>query len=270
MLFPRANKRLWQKDIATLCFMARLWPVVPYSWLQGAMSDCLIQKCCFIKCQFWTEVETKVRLCQLAASPHLLVWKAKKGPFLLFNSDIFFFSNSIEFHLIPFSSHSTEKHSQLLLACIGCQTADWLDYTGLYCIPAGTSHTKCFLGDQGSLLACTSTPGAVLNLEIPRQQAVLHMLLSKHSLLSLSKYKPAPNQLPKQPKLMVNLYSLWLSLLQQRHPVFCLLPRYWKLKPLQSCWQLVRSFSFISTISSYLRQSCILKTFKWPQLSSVQ
>lgn len=67
----------------------------------------------------------------------------------------FLFSNSTKFHLIPSSSHSTEKHSQLLLACIGCQTADCLDYTGLFCIPAGTSHTKCFLWDQGSLLGST-------------------------------------------------------------------------------------------------------------------
>lgn len=119
----------------------------------------------------------------------------------------FLFSNSTEFHLIPSSSHSTEKHSQLLLAYIGCQTAECLDYTGLYCIPAGTSPTKCFLWDQGSLLGCTSTPGAVLKLEIPRQQAVLHMLLSKHSFLSLSEYKSTPNQLPKQPKFMVNFYS---------------------------------------------------------------
>lgn len=119
----------------------------------------------------------------------------------------FLFSNLTEFHLIPSSSHSTEKHSQLLLAYIGCQTADCLDYTGLYCIPAGTSPTKCLLWDQGSLLGCTSTPGAVLKLEIPRQQAVLHMLLSKHSLSSLSEYKSTPNQLPKQSKLVVNFYS---------------------------------------------------------------
>lgn len=133
----------------------------------------------------------------------------------------FLLSNLTEFHLIPSSSHSTEKHSQLLLAYIGCQTADCLDYTGLYCIPAGTIYTKCFLWDQGSLQGYTKTPGAVLNLEIPRQQAVLHMLLSKTLSLELLKVQPTPNQLPKQPKLMVNLYSLWLSPLQQRDPVLC-------------------------------------------------
>lgn len=134
----------------------------------------------------------------------------------------FLFSNSTEFHLIPSSSHSTEKHSQLLLACIGCQTADCLDYTGLYCVPAGTRHTKCFLWDQGSLLGCTSTPGAVLKLEIPRQQADLHMLLSEQSLLSLSLQISHP--------ITQNSHwtwtQLWLSLLQQRDPVFCLLSSY--------------------------------------------
>lgn len=57
-----------------------------------------------MKCKFWTEIETKIWLCQLAASPHLLVWKAKKGPFLLFNQDIFFFlirQSSTSFLLPP-------------------------------------------------------------------------------------------------------------------------------------------------------------------------
>lgn len=173
--------------------------------------------------------------------------KGQERPLSLVQSRYFLFSNSTEFHLIPSSSHSTEKHSQLLLAYIGCQTADCLDYTGLYCIPAGTSHTKCFLGDQGSLLGCTSTPGAVLKLEIPRQQAVFHMLLSKHSLLSLSKYKPAPNQLPKH--LVVNLYSLWLTLLQQRDPVFWFLSRYWKWKAFGSLGDLSVSFLLLTAVT---------------------
>lgn len=57
-----------------------------------------------MKCPFGTETETKVWLCQPAASPHLLVWKAKKGPFLLFNWDIFFFlirQSSTPFFLPP-------------------------------------------------------------------------------------------------------------------------------------------------------------------------
>lgn len=52
------------------------------------------------------------------------------------------------------------------------------------------------LGTRAHYGADTSTPVAVLKLEIPRQQAVLQMLLSKSfSLLSLLEYKPTPNQL---------------------------------------------------------------------------
>lgn len=167
------------------------------------------------------------------------------------------FSNSTEFHLIPSSSHSTGKHSQLLLACTGCQTADCLDYTGLYCIPAGPTQS-------GIRAHCWALPAHQV-LSWSWKSRDNRQLLSKHSLLSLSKYKPTPNQLLKQPKVMGNLYSLWLSLLQQRDPVLCFLSRYWKLKPLQSFWQLGRPFSFISTVnSSYLWQSCVLKIFKWP------
>lgn len=154
-----------------------------------------------MKCPFKTEIETKVWLCQLAASPHLLVWKAKKGPFLLLNWDICFFpirQSYTSFLLPPTPQENIPSCCWPVLAVR--QLTAWITQGSIVSLqdPATQSGIRAH---------CWALPAHQV-LSWSWKSRDNRQLFSKHSLLSLSKYKPTPNQLLKQPKVMGNLYSL--------------------------------------------------------------